>query len=64
MNRMLGETERQLLEEADVHPLGIAEDPDAIEQLVAAGLLEEVTTVAYHLTPAGERALQNAKRAL
>ena len=63
MTPALGETERLLLEEADLHPLDIAEDPDAIERLVADGLLEAVATIAYHLTPAGERALEDAKRA-
>jgi hypothetical protein len=56
-------TARALLELADEEPLDYAEDPDAIDALVASNILEEETVTVYHLTAAGKAALAKARRA-
>ena len=58
----LTETHWKLLELARQEPLAIDEDPDAIEELVAAGLLAEddatfISLTVYPITDAGRDAL-------
>ncbi len=54
-------TARALLELAEDEPLDYAEDPDGIDALVAASLLEEETITVYCLTAAGKAALARAR---
>ncbi len=58
----LTETHWQLLELAREEPLTLEEDPDAIEELVAAGLLAKddetfISLTVYPITDAGRVAL-------
>jgi hypothetical protein len=62
----LTETHWQLLELAREEPLMLAEDPDAIEELVAAGLLakdegELIDLTLYPLTDAGRAVLARGR---